>query len=370
MPEATASRLAAGRSPSSRRALARADAGKALDVDEATALLAARGRGSRPPHRRSRRACATSASGDVVTYSRKVFIPLTHALPRHLPLLHVREAARQARGPRSCPRSRSSAIATAGRRAGCKEALFTLGDKPEDRYPAARRWLERAATARTLEYLRAVAIQVIEETGLLPHLNPGVMSWRSWRGSSTCSASMGLMLETAVGPPVAKGGAALRLPRQGARGAAAHDRGRGPPRDPLHHRDPGRDRRDRPRARRVAVRDPRPPPALPPPPGGDRAELPRQARHRDARRARARRRGVPGRGRDRARGPRPAHAPAGATEPHATRRQRLRLLDAGIDDWGGVSPVTPDHVNPEKPWPQIDALPRPRPPAASACASA
>src|SRR5213075_1395655 len=88
------------------------------------------------------------------------------------------------------------AIAEAGRKAGCKEALFTLGDRPEERYPLARRWLAERGYESMLEYLRAVAIRVIEETGLLPHLNPGVMSWEEMARLKNVSASMGLMLES------------------------------------------------------------------------------------------------------------------------------------------------------------------------------
>jgi FO synthase len=87
-------------------------------------------------------------------------------------------------------------IAEAGRRLGCKEALFTLGDRPEERYPIARDWLEERGYGSTLDYVRAVAIRVIEETGLLPHLNPGVMSWEEMARLKQVSASMGLMLET------------------------------------------------------------------------------------------------------------------------------------------------------------------------------
>ncbi|MDQ3343309.1 MAG: radical SAM protein, partial [Actinomycetota bacterium] len=155
-----------------RRALARADAGKTLNIDEATWLLSARG-----PALDALTAVAArvrdTVYGQRITYSRKVFIPLTHLcrdrcgyctfawppkgdVPAYLSVEQVVDIARR------------------GAAAGCKEALFTLGDKPEDRYPAALEWLQARGYATTLEYLRAVAITVIEETGLLPHLNPGV----------------------------------------------------------------------------------------------------------------------------------------------------------------------------------------------------
>src|SRR5262249_37690157 len=89
------------------------------------------------------------------------------------------------------------AIAAAGRELGCKEALFTLGDRPEDRYPVARAWLDERGFRSTLDYVRAAAIRVLETTGLLPHLNPGVMSYEELARLKHVSASMGLMLETA-----------------------------------------------------------------------------------------------------------------------------------------------------------------------------
>src|SRR5205823_7727414 len=81
-------------------------------------------------------------------------------------------------------------------KAGCKEALFTLGDRPELRYPVARECLDERGYRSTLESVRAVSIRVIEETGLLPHLNPGVMTWEDMARLKHVSASMGLMLET------------------------------------------------------------------------------------------------------------------------------------------------------------------------------
>src|SRR5204863_7201167 len=99
-----------------------------------------------------------------------------------------------------------------GRTLGCKEALFTLGDKPEERYAAARDWLDARGYRSTLEYVRAMAIRVIEETGLLPHLNPGVMTWEDMARLKQVSASMGLMLETSSERLSEKGGAHFRSP--------------------------------------------------------------------------------------------------------------------------------------------------------------
>ena len=79
---------------------------------------------------------------------------------------------------------------------GCKEALFTLGDRPETRWDEAKQWLDERGYDSTLDYVRAMAIRVLEETGLLPHLNPGVMSWSELSRLKPVAPSMGMMLET------------------------------------------------------------------------------------------------------------------------------------------------------------------------------
>jgi FO synthase len=149
--------------------------------------------------------------GKRVTYSRKVFVPLTHL---------CRDAcgyctfAWPPKGdlPAFLSPDEVVDIARAGQAAGCKEALFTLGDRPEARYPAAAAWLEARGYATTLEYLRAVAIQVIEATGLLPHLNPGVMSWAELATLKQVSASMGMMLESTSTRLLEKGQAHFNAP--------------------------------------------------------------------------------------------------------------------------------------------------------------
>ena len=87
-------------------------------------------------------------------------------------------------------------IAADGAALGCKEALFTLGDRPEERWPQAREWLDAHGYDDTLSYVRAMAIRVLEETGLLPHLNPGVLSWQDFQRLKPVAPSMGMMLET------------------------------------------------------------------------------------------------------------------------------------------------------------------------------
>jgi FO synthase len=187
-----------------RRALARARDGKALDVDEATVLLGARGESLEQLLEvagRVRDAGLVDAGrSGVVTYSRKVFVPLTRlcrdrchyctfaTVPGRLPApyLSIDEVLE---------------IAAQGAALGCKEALFTLGDRPEDRWGAARQWLEEAGYDSTLSYLRACAIAVLESTGLLPHLNPGVLSWAEQLRLKPVAASMGMMLETTAEIP-------------------------------------------------------------------------------------------------------------------------------------------------------------------------
>ena len=182
-----------------RRTLARARDGKALDVDEATVLLHARGEDLQKLLEyasRTRDAGLEAARRpNVITYSRKVFIPLTRlcrdrcgyctfaTVPHRLHSLYLEP-------------DEILTIARQGAELGCKEALFTLGDKPEDRWHQAREWLDQHGYDDTLSYVRAMAIRVLEETGLLPHLNPGVLSWQDFQRLKPVAPSMGMMLET------------------------------------------------------------------------------------------------------------------------------------------------------------------------------
>src|SRR5438128_2869362 len=132
----------------------------------------------------------------LVTYSPKVFVPLT-TLCRDV-CGYCTFARPPRRGERAfMPIEEVLAIARAGAAAGCHEALFTLGDKPELRYRVAREELAALGCETTLEYLARAARIVLEETGLLPHLNPGVMSRADLAELRRVSASMGIMLETA-----------------------------------------------------------------------------------------------------------------------------------------------------------------------------
>ncbi|HEY2240622.1 MAG TPA: 7,8-didemethyl-8-hydroxy-5-deazariboflavin synthase CofG, partial [Streptosporangiaceae bacterium] len=182
-----------------RRALARARDGKALDAAEAEILLQARNTDLDQLllYASRTRDAGLDASGrpGIITYSKKVFIPLTRlcrdrcgyctfaTVPHKLHSIYLEP-------------DEVVAIARQGAQRGCKEALFTLGDRPEDRWKQAREWLDARGYDDTLSYVRAMAIRVLEETGLLPHLNPGVLSWADFQRLKPVAPSMGMMLET------------------------------------------------------------------------------------------------------------------------------------------------------------------------------
>ena len=220
----------------------------------------------------------------MITYSRKVFIPLTRLCRDRCALLHVRHRARPAGQPVPVA-GRGARDRPAGRRAGLQGGpVHPRATGPRTAGTQAREWLDAHGYDDTLSYVRAMAIRVLEETGLLPHLNPGVMSWQDFQRLKPVAPSMGMMLETTAERLFTEQGrAALRSPGQGPGGPAAGAGGRRPQRRPVHHRHPDRHRRDPRRARRVAVRDPPGRPRVRRHPGSHRAELPGQAGHRDAR---------------------------------------------------------------------------------------
>ena len=341
--------------PGMRRALARARDGKPLDVTEATVLLAARGEDltdlSASAARVRDQGLVDAGRPGTVTYSRKVFIPLTRlcrdrchyctfaTAPAHVPspylsLEEVLDIARQ------------------GAALGCKEALFTLGDRPELRWPQARKWLDEAGYDDTLSYVRAAAVAVLEETGLLPHLNPGVMSWAELQRLKPVAPSMGMMLETTADVPAHKGSpdkvpaVRLQVLEDAGRHAIAFTTGllvgigetlqeRAETLFAIRasHRRHGH-------VQEVIVQN-------------FRAKPDTAMRHADDTdleqflAAIAVTRLVMG--------PRMrVQAPPNLVDLAETGA----LLAAGVDDWGGVSPLTPDHVNPERPWPLLEDLAR------------
>ena len=190
--------------------------------------------------------------GAAVTYSRKVFIPLTRLCRDVCSYCTFAKAPRKLASAYLSPEE-VLAIARAGQAADCKEALFTLGDKPEERYSAARAALKSADSTSTLEYLQRMAKLVLEETGLLPHLNPGVLEAADFARLRPVSVSMGLMLESASERLCQRGGPHFgspdKLPCPPARNPAGGRRGTRPHDDGSAHRHRG----NPPRAHRVTV---------------------------------------------------------------------------------------------------------------------
>jgi FO synthase len=337
-----------------RRAIRRASGGRSLSVDEAGTLMTARGSALE-----ELLGIASSlrdlGHGRTVTYSPKVFIPLTMLCRDVCHYCTFAKPPAKLDRPFLTPEE-VVAIADAGRKAGCKEALFTLGDRPEERYPMAREWLESRGYGSTLDYLRAVSIRVIEETGLLPHLNPGVMSYEDLARLKHVAPSMGLMLEQSTERLLERGmphhGSPDKVPAVRLR--TIEDAGRlaipfttgilvgiGETSDEraaslfairdLHRRYH--------HVQEVIVQNFRAKP-------GTRMHVHPEPEEEEFLAAAATARVILG--------PRmTVQAPPNLSDPHYPR-----LLDAGINDWGGVSPVTPDHVNPEAPWPKLEALRR------------
>jgi FO synthase len=299
------------------------------------------------------RALCDQGHGGLVTYSPKVFIPLTKLCR------DVCHYCTFARSPRRGERAYLTIdevldVARAGAAVGCREALFTLGDKPELRYRVAREELAVLGCESTLEYLARAAEAVLDETGLLPHLNPGVLERQDLRELRRVSASMGLMLETASDRLSERGGPHYGSPdKVPARRLETLERA-GLERVPFTTGiliGIGETREERIEALR-AIRD------LAERHGHVQEVIVQNFRAKHGTRMAA--------------SPEPpleellwtiaaarivlgpnAHVQA---PPNLSYDDFPRLVDAGIDDWGGVSPVTIDHVNPEAPWPDLDRL--------------
>ena len=294
-----------------------------------------------------------------VSYSRKVFVPVTHLCRdtcHYCTFVTVPGKLRaQGRGMYLEP-DQIVALAARGAQLGCKEALFTLGDRPEDRWPQAAQWLNERGYDSTLDYVRAMAIRVLEQTGLLPHLNPGVMSWAEMSRLKPVAPSMGMMLETTSrrlfetrglahhGSPDKDPEVRLRTLTDAGRlaipfttgllvgiGETLEERA-----DTLHairrlHKEFGH-------IQEVIVQNFRAKDdtAMASAPDADfddflaTVAVARLVLGPDMR----------------------IQAPPNLV----SRQECLALLGAGVDDWGGVSPLTPDHVNPERPWPALVEL--------------
>jgi FO synthase len=299
------------------------------------------------------------AFGPRVTYSRKVFVPLTKLCRDNCGYCTFAHGPRPGQNAYLTPEEVLE-IARAGAEAGCKEALFTLGDKPEKRYPEARRELRGLGFATTIEYLAHCCRLVLEETGLLPHANPGVLSGEEVRDLRHVSVSQGIMLEQAsdrlLGPNLAHWASPDKVPAK--RLKTMEEAGRlGVPFTTgiligigetveervdtllairgVHERHGNiqecivQNFRAKPGTRMAGWPEPTEDEMLATialarlllPPTVTVQAPPNLA------------------------GPKADGAPSYA-----------RYVDAGINDWGGVSPVTPDHVNPERPWPHLEEL--------------
>ncbi len=290
---------------------------------------------------------------NVVTYSRKVFIPLTHLCRDVCHYCTFAQVPRKLKAPYMTV-DEVLEIARHGAEMGCKEALFTLGEKPELRYKAAREALAEMGFDSTLDYLQHVAQRVFEETGLLPHLNPGTMTPEELARLRTISPSMGIMLESTSERLCEKG-----MPHYGSPDKVPAVR-----LETLAHAGEakvpfttgiligiGETRRERIESL-LAIRDVHLQ-------GGHVQEVIVQNFHAkpETKMAQA---------------PEPdlnellwtiavarivfgAHMSIQAP-PNLSPGVLEQIVAAGINDWGGVSPLTPDFVNPEAPWPHLDDL--------------
>ncbi len=332
------------------RIFARAEEGRGISREEAILLME---KGDLPTLLEVASSVRDRFKGRTVSFSRKVFIPLTTLCRDYCGYCTFRKDPGEVGGRFMTPEEVLE-VALAGKRAGCKEALFSLGDQPERAFPEARAFLRGRGFSRTLEYLAAVTELVLEKTGLLPHANPGLMGFEDLLTLKRSNVSMGLMLES-ISP---------RLMRQGGPHWKAPDKT--PHRRLRTLEEAGRlqipfttgiligigetleERVDSLVAikalhdryghiQEVIVQNFR---AKPGTPMAGSPEPPMAEMLRTAAIARL----ILG-------GEMNLQAP-----PNLSDRFYPLLLQAGINDWGGISPVTRDFINPEAPWPQIPHL--------------
>ncbi|MFF5440771.1 bifunctional FO biosynthesis protein CofGH [Streptomyces achromogenes] len=347
---------------SMRRALKRARDGVALDVAEAAVLLQARGADLTDLAASAARVrdAGLEAAGrpGVITYSKSVFIPLTRLCRdkcHYCTFATVPGKLRRAGHGMFLSPDEVLDIARKGAALGCKEALITLGDKPEDRWPEAREWLDAHGYDDTIAYVRAISIRILEETGLLPHLNPGVMTWTDFQRLKPVAPSMGMMLETTAtrlwsepggphyGSPDKEPAVRLRVLEDAGRSSVPFTSGL-----LIGIGETYEERAESLFALRKVARAyhgiqeliiqnfrAKPDTAMRGMPDAELDDLVATvavARH--------------------------IMGPSACLQapPNLVDAEYERLIGAGIDDWGGVSPLTIDHVNPERPWPQIEEL--------------
>ncbi|MGX4694541.1 bifunctional FO biosynthesis protein CofGH [Streptomyces sp. JNUCC 63] len=345
-----------------RRALKRARDGVALDVAEAAVLLQARGEHLDDLAASAARVrdAGLQAAGrpGVITYSKSVFIPLTRLCRdrcHYCTFVTVPGRLRRAGHGMFLSPDEVLDIARKGAALGCKEALITLGDKPEERWPQAREWLDAHGYDDTIAYVRAISIRILEETGLLPHLNPGVLTWTDFQRLKPVAPSMGMMLETTAerlwsepggphhGSPDKEPAVRLRVLQDAGRSSVPFTSG-----ILIGIGETYEERAQSLFALRKISRAyhgvqeliiqnfrAKPDTAMRSMPDAELDELVATvavARH--------------------------VMGPSACLQapPNLVEDEYARLIGAGIDDWGGVSPLTIDHVNPERPWPQLEEL--------------
>jgi 7,8-didemethyl-8-hydroxy-5-deazariboflavin synthase CofG subunit len=335
-------------------ALDRVSEGRTPGAEEAAGLLAT------PPARMPTLLAAAAAIRDLghgrrLTFSAKVFVPLTTLCRDYCGYCTFRKDPGEP-GALSMTPDQVLALATAAERLGAKEALFSLGDKPEARFAEHRDFLRRMGHRTTLEYLRAVSGLVLGETSLLPHVNPGLMTERDLEALREVSVSMGLMLESVserlLGRGAAHDRAPDKVPARRLKTLALAGKlgipfttgiliGIG---ETLRERVDSllaiRDLHERyGHIQEVIIQNFRAKPFIPmrdwPEPGPE-----------DLLRTVAVARLILGSGMN-------IQAP-----PNLTAEGYERLPAAGLNDWGGISPLTPDHINPERPWPLLTELRR------------
>ena len=337
--------------PALRAAVETALEGRRLSTDQALALADARG-AEHPALWAAAAAMRDRGRPPLVTYSRKVFIPLTNLCRDVCSYCTFAHTDQDPRAHTMSP-DEVLAVAEAGRQLGCKEVLFTLGDRPEVRYESHRLALRRFGHESTHSYLTAMCRMVIEKTGLLPHPNAGILSRRELAELREVSASQGMMLETTSERLCGPGGPHELAPDKRPATRLAMIRRAGELRIPFTTGiliGIGETLRERVEAllalrelhesyghiQEIIVQNFRAKPNTPMAGAGEPGLIELMSACATARLVMGPQMSI--------------QAPPNLSADYGP------LLLSGINDWGGVSPLTPDFVNPEAPWPDIDGL--------------